>query len=533
MRKAAVHIVQCMQDRGVSFEDYTGLTQTINQAARAFQTNFGNNIWMRHGDRQTKLLTWQLKLLFPNLTSHSAFGYLRNHVASLINQSKPPEVARYKDAEHIRAQVLPQLQGAGVAQLVAGHQSHLPVVPPDPEYGIQCSKTNWSEFVPYALYCAQTMEIMRDNLARQEPRPRLPRLIQIVPQYGMRVRYLDFGVEQQTELFRRLVRLKRLPPHIHYANIFTRSKADIKDHDEQKKLETWQKQHDEALQALSDMYKQEEKQAEKVAAACSQQRDVLTRRWQNKESQRRKRKVSYESKIEKTQQKRHKLLHTRANRTNSSRLLNVNTLEGATLEMWRHAAQQGILAKLVFSCPRRLQQRWTYVVGTDGVTAVWHIRAKKAAAPGVEGQVHNLPTRGYMGHAGELSWDIPTPDIIAIDPGHVNLIDAVRLHSSLDVALPNKQDFGDTRKERRRYQLAESLARRQRSTFQLRNTTWRAMCGRLSQQRRVKCMRDMLGLQQVDEMMSHAERRSVRLDRYLARADALLSASRVYTSYMI
>ena len=84
-----------------SFEDNTGLTQTMNQSARSFLTVFQNNVFMR-------LEAWQLRALRAEFrrpgspmadSSKQLISFLTRASAREINSAKELDASQYKDEE--------------------------------------------------------------------------------------------------------------------------------------------------------------------------------------------------------------------------------------------------------------------------------------------------------------------------------------------------------------------------------------------------------------------------------------------------
>jgi hypothetical protein len=126
-------------------------------------------------------------------------------------------------------------------------------------------------------------------------------------------------------------------------------------------------------------------------------------------------------------------------------------------------------------------------VTTDGVTANWHCVKVDTSQPKGKGnkkknQVHvdKLSPKHFGTFPKEVMFGLRPKNIIAVDPGHANLIAAVRVHEHM-VLTPSEQSL--TKSQKRKQNLQKQLEARNRSLFNLSNKEWSANCGRLTNRR--------------------------------------------------
>ena len=95
--------------------------------------------------------------------------------------------------------------------------------------------------------------------------------------------------------------------------------------------------------------------------------------------------------------------------------------------------------------------------------------------------------------------------IIAVDPGHVTLVDAVRYHPEGVRVAPLPLDAGQHR--RRRHRLEQKLGVNNRTHFSLSNVHWQVVCGRRAATSRRQHLMKKMGLQPaIDELSQHSSR---------------------------
>ena len=197
-------------------------------------------------------------------------------------------------------------------------------------------------------------------------------------------------------------------------------------------------------------------------------------------------------------------------------------------DQWRD--YHGTLATHLFTQPgKKIPKYWNGVVTTDGVSVSWHIIkvTEKSHSKQTNSKLDILETnlfgsvkasdkptqRGthskdfFIAPAGQLN-------VIAVDPGHVILIDAVREHST-HVEVP--ENCGS--KKRR---LLGQLAARNRTHFSLSNGHWANVCGRTSNKNLTLRLHRGINLQPAVDRLAQASSKVATFDEYLLHVHARL-----------
>ena len=143
------------------------------------------------------------------------------------------------------------------------------------------------------------------------------------------------------------------------------------------------------------------------------------------------------------------------------------------------------VSRTLFAVPSHLQKKWTGTVSTDGIVAHWHLMKEEKGVDWppkttkttktTPTSVHQLRNRHYGVHQQDSEFSaLRHLNIVAVDPGAVDLISAVRLHNTeealrqLAAPLVKLKDCKDeTYKQRRRRLLSERMFELKRSTFTL------------------------------------------------------------------
>jgi hypothetical protein len=121
------------------------------------------------------------------------------------------------------------------------------------------------------------------------------------------------------------------------------------------------------------------------------------------------------------------------------------------------------------------------------------------------------PTVAHMrpkqyGTHGDNAWIDHGPlTVVAVDPGHATLVDAVRYHPEGVNVTPLPDDA--SRRHRRRHHLQSKLAEKDRTHFSLTNVHWQVVCGRRTAAARLKHLMSKMGLQPaIDVLSQHSSR---------------------------
>jgi hypothetical protein len=95
--------------------------------------------------------------------------------------------------------------------------------------------------------------------------------------------------------------------------------------------------------------------------------------------------------------------------------------------------------------------------------------------------------------------------IIAVDPGHATLVDAVRYHP--DGVHIEPLPIEASRGQKRRHHLLEKLGTNNRTHFSLTNVHWQVLCGRRASRQRMQHLMSKMGLQPaIDVLSQHTSR---------------------------
>ena len=122
-------------------------------------------------------------------------------------------------------------------------------------------------------------------------------------------------------------------------------------------------------------------------------------------------------------------------------------------------------------------------------------------------------------------------NIVAVDPGAVDLISAVRLHNTeeaLNQLAAPPVEFNDeieTYKQRRRRLLSERMFELKRSTFTLSNKEWQAKTGKLLNRQRLLVLSKAKNMDATYLRLAESSSRSGFVDVYLLHIQARIETS--------
>ena len=175
------------------------------------------------------------------------------------------------------------------------------------------------------------------------------------------------------------------------------------------------------------------------------------------------------------------------------------------------------IAPLLFLPPKNIIKNWNGVLTTDGITCSWHC-TKPAVHP------KNTKKR-KKGHETKKE-DIIPPNIISVDPGHVNLISASRKHAN------PIQLFADSNISKRRKSKLLKYRKLGLSEFNLSNREWRNNCGQIKTQYRRQRLSKLLNEQPAIDLLSNASSRTSKKDTYLKHIEARLATAESFIQSM-
>ena len=237
---------------------------------------------------------------------------------------------------------------------------------------------------------------------------------------------------------------------------------------------------------------------------------------------------------------------------------NTSTLASMTREQVVYVSS--LLFRRIFAVPGHLQRRTTAneitVVTTDGVGASWHM---KRSARGVGGggtktrkkkqnptpkRVNALePNIDYGTHGVDTILTMPqdTLTVIAVDPGHATLINAIRYHNSIDRVTTSHRTLADAglttdgnplqhvaerdKQRDRRQARARKLAHEGVTTFELKNTSWRDTNGTRTYLQKIQSQQQRHRMQPAIDTLAAASARIPSVVAYTAHIDAKMNTA--------
>ena len=379
-------------------------------------------------------------------------------------------------------------------------------------------------FVAYGLWlqrATQTWETsLRERDGLQKGKSKSP--FQVIPQYTLRVRFMDFGPEQICELIQRMIVLPEVQALFSYElipSLDTRNLVDIvKTQHQIQGLQTTLQQPTLVLTAnVESKYRE---QLSKQQSKLAELQDTLRKRKRQSSNDDDHRQRPY--KQQKTTDDKWKTIPRAA---------------------WLHMID--IVGKTLFKVPNNIRKKWTGTVSTNGVVAHWHVRPielesttktnnNTKKAPGLRTApraIHRLEAKHYGVHHVNSIFPIAAMNVIAVDPGHVDLISAIRSHIEYDEPLPVATGI-ETKKQRRRRLLAEKMFELKRSSFSLSNKEWQSNTGRLLQRHRLLGLAKALEMEATYAALSECSSRTGFSDAYMRHIQVRISTSDKMRTYM-
>jgi hypothetical protein len=381
-------------------------------------------------------------------------------------------------------------------------------------------------------------EYKKDSVDR--PRPRAPFLV--LPQLGVKLRSMTFGQEQMAEFATVFV-----APHAKAPELL----GDIALPTLIQRTACVTERLQQAVRvSVEEEAKEKSRYAALTPAKRMRQQDSHTRRVQRLQAQRAKKVV----KITKAQAvaKRRELAAAKTagvavqrkkkRKRSTSKADTVPALPLSTCKRqkvravprstWLRALDDHAVARKLFAVPKHLAKRWTGSVTTDGVVACWHLVRPPPAVPNAgpaslhtpstrssgKGRAAARPTRlvpgtHYGHHLRDVRFDaVAQPfGVVAVDPGHVDLIAAARVHTvhtvptGSDTAEAEHAPQGTSSRQRAR---ARKLAGRHRTEFRLSNRQWQHVTGQLTRRAREEALQHKLPeyLPAVAQLAQHSAR---------------------------
>ena len=187
-----------------NFDDDTGLTETMNQAAREYHTVLKNGVWMNF----TK---WQTKFVIAELRNTELPKAVRQFVIKKILQianraSKGPNASNYKSKLVVSHGVpFMELEGDAITKRLEATMLHIPETKDSKDWYGRTVKSHILKNV--ALFLQAGVLMVRRMLEIRKEGDKMPPII--IPQLKYKVRAVTFGKEQTVELCRYLESINR------------------------------------------------------------------------------------------------------------------------------------------------------------------------------------------------------------------------------------------------------------------------------------------------------------------------------------
>ena len=323
-------------------------------------------------------------------------------------------------------------------------------------------------FVAYAIWLQRTTQTLEAelcasaNLTRDRPQePKAP--FQVIPQLTLKVRFINFGKEQMVELIQLLIDEPEVQALFSYDEI-----PSIDD------------------RVAANVDKAELK-VQELLVVCARLDEIVdktkTKTKTKTETQRAGERVA-RTRLVKAKQTLVKLQAIQERPRKRQKTLSITETEkwaAVPDDAWRKMIDR--VSRTLFAVPSHLQQKWTGTVSTNGVVAHWHL--KREQQPHAKGPpktvkpiktaptpVRQLQNRHYGVHQQDSEFSaLRHLNIVAVDPGAVDLISAVRLHNTEEalrqLAAPLVEFTDETYKQRRRRLLNKRMFELKRSIFTL------------------------------------------------------------------
>ncbi len=523
-------------------------TQTFNQSARSYATVLVNNLWMHATKRLRTVISVEIR---PYLEKDNKLkltrSYIHNRIfRSIVGATMETLVGNYKNEEDINLHAIPFLQSEFVLHLIKEHQEWLHVaqetMEKDGMVGVLKDKNIQNKphlFISHQLYLAQRLDDLRLIESKSNGMQKKA-TFQIIPQLTMKRRCVTFGKEQTTELLYHLAQQNLVGEFITEDRIPTKIEAE---EDEiihlSQRVEELQTTLMNTTQDLVKMVRNGS--TDKSLHAKRMYVERCRSKLNNKESILMNRRVAQEKRKHKVDEE---VGTSKRRKTGDQRSWQVRLTIQQIRNVWAEANRN------LFTCPKKLKRHWNGVVTTDGVIASWHLlkplvpiinttRRPNKKVTSIK-PTRTLEPKLYGTHGVDVLFELTNPfNVIAVDPGHVELIHSVRSHRTedavelldacLDHLLPA---FPSKGKGSRRMAKHRLLKEKQRSTFRLTNRQWAHETGRLALREKTHRLHRSLSLQDsIDDLSKFSSKTSSR-STYLNHAAARVRTAPAFIQLM-
>jgi hypothetical protein len=531
----------------VSDYDFTYFGQLQNQMGRRMHTMVMTNLCTHMKSRCYKAIRTSIMSLFPQLNK-SVCSFVTKHVLWTLSGApdtscRRPDPLRYKD-DQVRIVGIPLLDDPTIIDLIHTHtdQFHrqdLKIDPDDGYFSDENMKSSPHIFFQYQVFLFQVLE----QILQKAP-------FQLVPQFKMKRRSITLGVEQVAEMMQRLSKKEGLLEKIGIDFGAIPSREDVFSTSNQRRI---QKQQVKRTSHARKRQRVQELEDELTDVHLPERKRMRTENYLHKAQ-------------EKLQTSLDQIEKASAVKPKTEPPKPQNPAE-VSKEQWKQCHR--MVASRLFFPPRDAQKHWNGVITTDGISCSWH-QSKERFVPHIHTRIQSTtktqtkkqttpktttktktktktkqhrkehatpieivpltslgPTATHTrpkdyGTHGDTVWIEPGPlTIIAVDPGHATLVDAVRYHPEGVHIEPLPID--SSRRQKRRHHLQQKLASNDRTHFSLTNAHWQVVCGRRGTQNRMQHLMSRMGLQPAIGVLSQNSSRVSTSAAYMNHLHARLA----------
>jgi hypothetical protein len=460
-------------------------------------TELVNNLWMHARKRLRTVINAEIKPYFEaDKKLLSSRSYIQKKLfRDIVGATMKTNIEEYKNKDDIKLYADEVLQSVKIKDMIIEHKAWLYNAFVDPKTLPHYIDGVLSEFnvqkrphlyLAYQLFLAQRMDTINTALTKGDPSIRQKATFQIIPQLTMKRRYVTFGKEQTVDLLYFLAKRDQAGDFINEEQVLSKvvAKVDKKN----KKQET----------------------TTEPKARKRKETDVEDRKHSKKQ----------------------KLDPSSPWQSRLSRDM-IKSLWSKTLGL--------------FNCPRGIQKHWNGVVTTDGIVASWHTekesvtdekmtkeektKEKKTKEKKIKKEsssttiITHLENKLYGTHGPDVLFKIKEPfNIIAVDPGHAELIHSVRLHQTDQarrLLLPEcAKDSSKRYLAKHRFLTAEN-----KSTFKLTNKQWNHDTGRLTLREKTQVLHHSLSLHKSINILASATSKTTSEEAYFLHVTARLQTA--------
>lgn len=364
------------------FHNTTGLTQTLNSAARRFRAVLVTNLFLRISGWQLRTLRLQLRCTGAKHTK-VVENYLVRALQRHVNGAKLLDPAAYKSPAIQKLQLLEDMDCLAIIHLhrqtllspdlrdAQGTAAH------DPEnLGLLHNELVTRKphlYVAYGLelqrLCETLLVEQHDRDLEREPgsRPQAP--FHVIPQLCVKTRSVTFGAQQLAEFAKHFV---SLDPRA--TELFSASDFPSKSQRQQTSTANWS-------QAIAKLLRAEQTELSRFAALPPERQEQQQLSHSKKLEKLRGQRQAKGAKVETTQATAEKQTLKRKRESEEPQPASKRrkttpkpfALAKVPRSTWLRAFDNKLIAAKLFAVPLHLAKRWSGTVTTDGVVACWHL----------------------------------------------------------------------------------------------------------------------------------------------------------------